>query len=438
MSLSFEPYWWDAAPPASDPAPAELPDSVDTAVVGAGFTGLAAARVLAAAGRDTLVLEARRLGSGASTRNGGMAGSGTRQRLGEIASRYGMDRAQRILRESLEAVDSLETMIRELGIECDFARTGRVLAAWRHRDLDGFARHAEDVNALRPGEAQLVDADRLQTEEVASRRYHGGLVLRTHGGLHPAKLHAGLLAATRAAGARFAPQMPVQGIERTRDGFRLRTPAGEVRAGEVIVATNGYTDRAIPWLRRRLLPIPSYVIASEPMPPTELAALIPGGRMIVESRHRYCYYRRSPDGTRLLFGGRASLAEIPLPRAAVRLQRMIADLFPEAAGRLRYSHCWTGFVAFTGSFLPFVARQDGIHYVGGYNGNGVALSQYLGRKAALLALGDPESETAFAGTRPETPTYYLLPGGLIRSGAEAVLRCQDLSDRTARRPRQRR
>ena len=426
------PYWWDAAPPSRMAAPDILPKAVDAIVIGAGFTGLAAARSLASAGRKTLVLDAEKLGYGASTRNGGMAGSGTRLSIKKLTARYGGDRARRLLLESLEAVDGLETLIKEYAIDCDFVRSGRVLTAWRKRDLAAFARHAEDINALRPNEATVIDADRLRAEEVNSPRYHGGLLLRSHGSLHPAKLYAALLDIAERSGVQLVPETPVTELRRETGHYQVQTPTSEVRAPLVIVATNGYTSSSLPWMARRLLPVPSYIVASEPMPGDQLAAMLPGIRMITEKRGRHSYYRRSPDGTRLVLGARASFGRIPLKLAASRLQRMITDLFPTAAP-FRYTHCWTGFVAFTGNFLPFIAEHDGVHYVGGYGGNGVALSHYLGRKAALRALGVDGGATAFAEIAPTTPPQFMLPAELVQRGIEMTIKGWDLADALVKR-----
>lgn len=424
--ISFEPYWWEAARPLKLDAPTPFPTSVDIAIVGAGFTGLAAASTLAGAGKDTMVLDSRELGQGASTRNGGMAGSGTRLSLPLLTKRFGQSCAERLLKESFEAVEELESSLVAQGISCDFARTGRVIAAWTSADLEKLSRHAENVNRFRPGEAELVDAGDLRRQEVASTKYCGGIRLRSHGGLHPAKLHSGLLENARANGVRFAPSTPVLGIRNECDGFRLRLNGGSLRARKVLVATNGYTDRSQPWLAKRLLPIPSYLIASEPLPPDRLSELLPGTSMIVETRSRHCYYRRSPDGTRLVFGARASMRPVPLPRAASILRQIIEDLFPDTAHGLRYTHCWTGFVAFSGTQLPLITESKGITYVGAYCGNGVVLSNYLGRKAAFRMLGNPAGETVFAEIPIHAPIAFRLPNNLLQSAAEILIRGRDL------------
>ena len=245
--LSEDPWWWCAAPPEKTEACRRpLPATVDAVLVGAGFTGLSAARILSLHGRSTLVLDASAPGFGASSRNGGMAGSGLRVPLPTLAARYGRPLAVRLLTESLASVDSLERTIEALGIDCGFRRSGRIAAAWTHRHFDGLKRQAEDINELRPDEAEIVGRDRLIAEEVSSERYQGGVLFRTHGGLHPAELHRGLLRAAREAGAHVQGCTPVRRIEETRAGSSVETPAGVVRAKHVLVATNGYSGALSP------------------------------------------------------------------------------------------------------------------------------------------------------------------------------------------------
>lgn len=429
--LESSPFWWEDARPANVSAPESFPSTVDVAVIGAGYTGLSAACRLAAAGRDVLVLDSRAPGFGASTRNGGMVGSGTRLDLDQLSARLGSDRARGIMLESYEAVDHLESTLIRYGISCNFRRTGRVLAAWSPADLQRLRQRAKVANRLREGEAEILDAQQLAAEGVASPRYCGGMLLKTHGAVQPARLHAGLLARARALGTRFAFSTAVTGIDRGHSGSVLRLRRAELRANEVIVATNGYTGRELGWPAQLLLPIPSFMIASQPLPAETLARMLPRDRMIVETRARHCYFRRSHDGRRLLLGGRASMMNIHPSRAAGTLARLVANLFPDE--RLTYSHCWSGFVAFSADFLPIIERRHGVTFVGGYCGNGVALSVYLGGKAALRILNDPQGQTAFAEQECRPALMTRLPRGITRLAATVGLRCRDLVDNRRRR-----
>ena len=237
-----------------------------------------------------------------------------------------------------------------------------------------------------------------QGREVATDVYHGGCLYPRHGSLHPALFHRGLLARAQGAGARIFARTPVTGMGRDGNRLALRTPRGTLTANDVIIATNGYTGGVTPGLRRRVIPIPSFIIATEELPADRIRALIPGGRMIVETRARHCYYRPSPDGRRLLFGGRAALHPIDPRDAARRLHGLMSDLFPQMAGAA-VTHSWMGFIAYSRDRLPHLGKLDGVHYAMGYSGSGVAMAPYLGHKAALKVLGSGDGRTALDDAR---------------------------------------
>ncbi|MFQ5775511.1 MAG: NAD(P)/FAD-dependent oxidoreductase [Kiloniellaceae bacterium] len=390
--VRFAPWWWDAAP-RPEPEDTPLPRNVDVAVVGAGFTGLCAALTLARAGRSVLVLDAGPPGAGASTRNGGMIGSGHRLGFAALAGRYGRDKAAAVLREGLASLEFAADLIEREQIQCHLTRCGRFRAAWRARDYDAVGRETDLLRREIGLEADMVPRAE-QHKEVATEHYHGGCLYHRHGSLHPGLFHQGLLERARAAGAGIIGHTPVIGLVRDGRGFALATPRGRTAARDVVIATNGYTGPATPGFRRRLVPVASYIIATEPLGEAAVSRLIPGGRMIVETRSRGCYYRPSPDGQRILYGGRAALRAIDPAAAAARLRRLLVQLFPDLA-TVEISHAWRGFVAFSRDHVPHVGVADGIHFALGYNGSGVAMAPYLGHKVALKLLGSPDGATAF-------------------------------------------
>lgn len=390
--VRFEPWWWEAAPrPAICESP--LPQRVDVAVVGAGYTGLSAALTLARAGREVLVHEAGVAGEGASTRNGGMIGSGHRVGFSELAGRFGRDAAVAVILEGLAALDYTADLVARESIDCHFVRTGRFRGAWRLQDYEAIGREIDLLRREVGLEVDMVPRTE-QHREIATDAYQGGCVYPRHGGLHPGLFYNGLLDRTLAAGAAVAPHNPVTTIARTGREFELVSRRGRLRARDVIVATNGYTGVATPAFLRRLVPVSSYVIATEPLGENMVRRLIPGRRMIVETRSAHCYYRPSPDGERLLFGGRAALAAIDPRLSARRLHGLMVGLFPELAD-VKVTHSWTGFVAMTRDQLPHVGAHEGIHFALGYNGSGVAMAPYLGYKVAQKVLGAAEGRTAF-------------------------------------------
>jgi len=302
--VRFHPWWWEAAPPAAG-LPTSLPQEVDVAVVGAGYTGTTAAMTCARAGRSVVLIETEDPGYGASTRNGGMIGSGHRVGFDDLSRQYGDSVAEEVLREGLRALEYAAWLIKDEEIDCDFRRCGRFRGAWQRRDYEVIGREVDFLRKKIGLEAHMVPRAE-QHREIAVDAYHGGCVYTSHGGLHPAKFYLGILDKATGAGVRVAARTAVTAIKRTGAAFIVQTTRGTFRAGEVIVASNGYSTRAEPSLRRKVIPIASYMIATEPLGVDRVKAMIPGRRMIVETRSQHCYYRPSPDGERILLGARGT------------------------------------------------------------------------------------------------------------------------------------
>jgi glycine/D-amino acid oxidase-like deaminating enzyme len=405
--------WWDTA--ARLPLPhADLPDRADVAVIGGGYTGLAAARALARAGASVIVLEREHIGWGASSRNGGMVLPGFKAELADLVTRLGLPRARVLFRESLEALEFVEALVREERIACDWRRSGHGTLAAKPQHL----RALEATRRLLDGEfgyqTQLLDAAGVRTE-VGSTRYHGALMDPGAASLDPAAFVAGLGTAARRAGATLCEGTEVQEVARTGAGCRLTTSRGELAANEVVIATNGYTGRLLPWLRRRVVPVGSYIIATERLDPAMQRRLIPWGRTLSDTWNLLHYFRLSPDG-RLVFGGRAAFVPAALERSVTILHREMVEIFPDL-GSARVEYAWGGTLGFTLDHMPHVGRHDGIAYALGYCGHGVAWATWLGDRvgAALAGKGD-WPELADAPFRP-IPFNWGRPWFLPLAGA---------------------
>lgn len=421
--LRERPFWWEAAPPERS-SEVSLPSRVDVAIVGAGYAGLSAALTLARAGRSVLVLDAEAPGHGASTRSGGMVGHGHRLSYATLIGRFGNDKARALIREGLASLTFTVSLIEREGIDARFSRVGRFRGAALPAHYEMLAREAE-LLAKDLGMAVAVVPRAEQDREIASDRYHGGILFLDHGGLHPALFHRGLLAAARRAGAVVVGHTPVLRVARAPTGHELCTARGPLHADAVLIATNGYTGRRpVAALARQLVALPSFIIATEPLGRNRVRALIPNGRMVVETAASHLYLRPSPDGERIILGGRAALHPIPLATAAARLGSHLLRLFPDLDG-VRLDHVWTGNVAMTRSDLPAIGQdREGRWYALGCNGSGVALMPYLGHKAALKILGDRDGTTAFDDIRTAgVPFLFARP--LLQRALSLVWRARE-------------
>jgi len=403
VDCALTPYWWDGIHRVAL-ADLTLPAKVDVAVVGAGYTGLHAALQTARGGRSTIVLDAEEAGWGASTRNGGQISTSIKPSYEQLARRHGASRAFDIVREGQQSLAWIGEFVRNEGIECDFAPVGHFHAAHNARQYDALAAKIAAQPKGLEMDAHMVPRAEQHTE-LGTDAYFGGAVYPQYCSINPARYHAGLLNTTLAAGVLVAARCPVTSIEREGGLFRLKTPRGETVARDVIIATNGYTGTLTPWLQRRVIPIGSYMIATEPLPEGMTARLIPNNRMVTDTRKVIYYYRCSPDRRRILFGGRVSYSETDPRISAPKLEAEMVNLFP-ALRDARISHSWCGFIAYTFDELMHIGKHDGLHYAMGYCGSGVGVSSYFGMRAGQQVLGLKEGRTALDGLAFETRPLY--------------------------------
>lgn len=398
------PYWWEAAPVA--PLPQQpVARALDVAIVGAGYAGLAAGLVLARAGRSVAAFDAMNPGEGASSRNGGITSGNIRPDHATIARNFGDEKAVAIEAEGKRAREYLYDLIETEGLDCDFRLVGAFKGALGHDQYDKMARSAEAL-AKRLGIEAYAVPHAEQHAIVGSDFYRGGTVRMDIGGLHPAKFHVELLRVALAAGLTVHSQTPVTAIERERDGFRVTTPSGVTKARQVLVCTNGYTDAAAPFLRRRLIPVRSRIIATEELAPEQMARLMPKRMMMGESRQLGFYYRPSPDGSRILLGGRDSSRSGDPAAPTLRLRDGLAQIFPELA-KVRLSHSWFGNVAMNRDMIPRIFERDGVVHATGFCGSGVVWAPWVGSRAAHKLLGQAEqARTAFDFEPPAAIPLY--------------------------------
>ena len=391
------PYWWEAAPVRPVPRHA-LHKQVDVAILGAGYAGLSAALTLARSGRSVAVFDAMNPGEGASSRNGGITSGSIRPSFVKLTKRFGEQTALAIEAEGKRARQFLYDFLQAEGIDCDFRLTGAFRGALGFDQYDQMARGAETLAKRLQIETFAVPHDE-QRDYIGTDFYRGGVARMDIGGLHPAKLHAELLRIALAAGVVVHSHTPVTGIAREGDGFEVATGAGKIAARQVLVCTNGYTDAAVPFLRRRLVPVRSRIIVTETLSPVLMDRLMPKRMMMSENRQLGFYYRPTPDGTRILLGGRDSSFSGDPVEPAMRLRAGMIGLFPELRD-IGLSFSWFGNVAMNRDMLPRMFERDGVLYASGFCGSGVVWAPWLGHRAAQRLLGQKVDGPSAFDMRP--------------------------------------
>ncbi|HEX6805410.1 MAG TPA: FAD-binding oxidoreductase [Terriglobales bacterium] len=393
MPLTQSNYWLTTTSMPAGSA-GELPTSADVAVIGAGFTGLSAARTLAKRGARVVVLESNTIGWGASSRNGGMVLTGLKLSPETLARRYGMDTTRQMYAASITSIDVVEQIVREENIDCDFSRCGHLEVACKQSHFDSYARSVELIAREFKHQLRIISRHELK-EEIGSSIYFGGITDETSAGVNPARYVAGLGTAAMRAGACVYENAPVGQIEPTARGtdrgFGVRTKRGSIFVRDVLVATSGYTTAATRALQKKIIPIGSFIITTERLSNSLARELSPRNRMIFDSKHYLHYYRLTPDN-RMLFGGRAAFfpeTKNTIGRSAEILRRDMVQVYPQLRD-MPIEHAWGGTLDFCFDTMPHAGVIDGIHFALGYAGHGVAMATYLGAKMAERICGSRE------------------------------------------------
>jgi len=390
--MKLESYWLDTVPAVAG-VEADAPSGrADVVVIGAGFTGLSAARGLARYGADVVVLEAGRAVGEASGTNGGHCNTGLVQDYFEVVKRFGEERANTYYQVFSAAVDTVERIVREERIACDFARNGKLKIAVKTDHYEKLGRTYDALKNNVDPNVELIGPDRIR-DEIDSDSFYGGLLQSTSAQLHVGKFGVGLAEAAIRCGVRLYEFAPVVQVKRRTDGsFEVKTDRGSVTAGQVLVAT-GCTVRGGPfgWFRRRIVPVGSFMVATEPLAPEVMDKLLPRHRNYVTTKNIGNYFRPTPDN-RLLFGGRARFAmsgQSSDQKSGAILRRAITGMFPQL-GDVGIDYCWGGLVDMTRDRFPRAGERHGMYYSLGYSGHGVQMAVHMGRIMADVINGRPE------------------------------------------------
>lgn len=383
LTASYRPavLWHDTAAPVVPVTPP--PARTDALVVGGGYCGLAAAAELARRGRAVTLVDAEDLGWGASTRNGGMVLPELKAGPRTLEQRYGeLGRQMHAWVE--RAFDAVEDLIRVEGIDCAYERCGQLYVSPTEGGAGRLEALATELTSV-GSPAHVVRGDELRAE-IGSSSFVAGLVVERSGALHPARFHAGLVRVALQAGASLHPRTRADAVQRVGARWRVTTSAGTVDAGDVLIATNAYADDLLPELRRRVLPMGSFIIATPPLDGDLAAEVLPTRRVVFNDRNLLWYWRLDPEG-RMIFGGRKRLGRVGLDEARDFLHRSMLSVHPQLSG-VPVDRAWGGDVAITLDRLPHCGRLGGLWYATGCNGSGVVTNTRLGHEMGAAICGD--------------------------------------------------
>ena len=395
MPIHEKNYWLETvtAPPMQSAR--DLPENIDVAIVGGGFCGLSAALALAKRRVSVAVFEAETFGWGASCRNGGMVLTGMKLPVPTIIKRYGREVVRKMYAASLETIDCVEQIVRDESIDCNFSRCGHLEVACKQSHFVAYAESAALIQHQFHHHQRIVSKSELRAE-IGSDIYFGGMVDEASAGLNPARYVAGLAHAAQRAGACLYDHTRVKRVQAgSHNGarkFLVRTCRGASTAREVILATGAYTTNATPALQKKIIPIGSYIIATDVLPTDLARELSPRNRMIYDSKHFLYYYRLTPDN-RMLFGGRAAFfpeTENTVRQSAEILRRGMTHVYPQLRDT-KVEYVWGGTLDFTLDVMPHAGKIDDMHFAAGFAGHGVAAATWFGTKLAGMVCGETDT-----------------------------------------------
>jgi glycine/D-amino acid oxidase-like deaminating enzyme len=411
-------YWLDTSEPFVSNSPDMRGESCDVVVVGGGITGSAAALALSKKGARVIVCEAGAVGQAASGRNGGMCNNGFAQDYAALSQRIGTELANRLYLAFDAGVDTVERLVREESIDCDFVRRGKLKLAAKPEHFDKLARSQALLAVSVDPDTRLVTKTQLR-DEIGSDRYHGGLIFKKSAGMHVGRYVHGLAKAAQARGANVLERTPVLGLQQEpRGAYIVRTPRGEIRAPQVLLASGISQVGPFAWVRRRIVPVGAFIIVTEPLPVDLLDRLLPTRRMATDTKNFVNFFRVTPDN-RMLFGGRARFATSNLrsdEKSGLILRQQMATVFPELANA-RIDYCWGGMVDMTANRLPRAGQRDGVYYSMGYSGHGTHMATLMGTLMAEIMDGRADLNPWKDFDWPAIPGHFGKPWFLPFVGA---------------------
>ena len=403
--MQKSPLWTDQFSRPNNIITSDIPSAeTDIAIVGSGYTGLCAARILKKNGASVTVLDRKTIGWGASSRNGGMATPGLKQGIQKIHKIYGEKLAHEFWKISVDAIDLIDEIVTEHSIDCDWERNGHASLATKPSHAPRLKEYGSWLEKEFGHYQKYIPKHQIQ-DEIGSNTYYGALTDEISGGLHPSKYVFGLASAVSKLGVQLCENTAVTKIEKNgSNNFKLITSKGDITAKKVIIATNGYTDRLVPKLKPLIFPVGSYIVVTEPLT-NELQNIInPKRRMYYDSKWFLNYFRLTPDG-RMLWGGRNDLStDLDLDDSAKRLSKELYTVFPDLKD-IPITHTWTGKLGITFDLMPHIGKTNGIYYAFGYGGHGLSIATYLGTEIGLMLAGKKD-RSPFMEISHQTTVFY--------------------------------
>lgn len=421
-----QPLWAVTARPGVEFQALDGAVNAQAAVIGAGYTGLSAALHLSELGRDTVLLEQREIGMGASGLNGGQVIAGVKSDPDELLQRFGPQLGQQMIATVGAGPALVFDLVRKHAIDCDAIRNGWIQAATSPRAITAIRARVEQWRG-HGADAELLDSQAI-SRLIGSDCYCGGWIDRRGGTVQPLSYARGLARAAQRAGARIHVHSPAVNLSRDGANWHIDTPRGRVTAPTVILATNAYTDGLVEPLRRSLVVVPSFQVATAPIPLALRSTILPQQQSVSDTGDLLRYFRLDADG-RLLMGSRGAFDRTPTPQSARHLYRAVREIYP-ALNDIEFEYHWSGLVAITADRLPHLHRLAAGLFAGvGYNGRGIAMATTMGRLLARLASGESDDDLSF----PVSEVRPLRLHRFARLAARAAMEFLRVRDRLSRR-----
>jgi len=378
----------------------------DVVIIGGGITGCSTALHLAEKGVDVAVVEARYFGWGASGRSGGQIINGYSVGQDVLEKIVGLDTAKELWDHSVQSVSYTRHLVETHKIDCDLTM-GYLHVAVKQRQAGELQQWVENLSKTYDYDVmEYISVDELGAY-LGSRLYQGGVFDPGSGHLHPLNYCLGISRAARDAGARLFQNSIVTRVESTARGKVVHGVNGKISCDQVVYACNAYLDKLSPEISNKIMPVGTYIVATEPLKEDVALGLIPNRAAISDTNFVLDYYRLSADN-RMLFGGRVSYSSLEPMKLTQSLQTRMLRVFPQLKG-VKIEFTWGGYVAITRNRAPHIGQlSDGSWYAQGYSGHGMALTGYMGKLLTQAIQGDKQSISSF-----QCIPHKVFPGGKV-------------------------